>query len=94
MKTQISASVRITPALHARVVNLAETRKRTPHALMVQAIEAFISREEQRESLRQEARAAHEDFMLTGLHVTAEEADAWLAELAEGNDVEPPKCHV
>lgn len=94
MKTQINASVRLTPALHARVVNLAETRQRSPHALMLQAIETFIGREEQRESLRQEARAAHEEYMRTGLHVTAEEADAWLAELEAGNDVEPPKCHV
>ena len=34
------------------------------------------------------------EFLLTGLHVTAQEADAWLAELEAGNDVEPPKCHV
>lgn len=38
--------------------------------------------EEQRESLRQEARAAHEHFMLTGLHLTGEEVDGWLDELA------------
>ncbi|NDY58593.1 CopG family transcriptional regulator [Desulfovibrio sulfodismutans] len=94
MKTTINASVKMPPALHARIVSLAETRKRTPHALMVQAIEAFVLREEQREALRQEAMAAHEDFLLTGLHVTAKEADAWLAELEAGKDVEPPKCHV
>ncbi|MDR2892193.1 MAG: CopG family transcriptional regulator [Deltaproteobacteria bacterium] len=80
--------------LHARVVSLAETRDRTPHALMLQAIEAFINREEQRETLRQEARAAHDEYMRTGLHVTGEEADAWLAELEAGNDAEPPKCHI
>ena len=94
MKTQVSASVRMPQALHARVVTLAESRQRTPHAIMVQAIESFVSREEQREALRREARAAHEEFMRTGLHVTAEEADAWLAELATGNDVEPPECHI
>jgi len=61
---------------------------------MVQAIESFVNREEQRETLRQEARAAHEHYMRTGLHVTGEEADAWLAQLGAGNDMEPPKCHV
>ena len=91
MKTQAGASVRIDSALHARVVSLAEARRRTPHALMVQAIESFVSREEQREALRMEARAAHEEYMRTGLHVTGEEADAWLAELEAGNDVDPPQ---
>ena len=94
MKTQINTSVRLPVDLHARIVSLAEIRQRTPHSVMLQALEAFISREEQRESLRQEARTAHEEFMRTGLHVTAEEADAWLAELAAGHDTEPPKCHI
>jgi predicted transcriptional regulator len=61
---------------------------------MLQALETFVDREEQRESLRLEARAAHEEYMRTGLHATAEEVDAWLAELEAGNDVEPPKCHI
>jgi hypothetical protein len=29
----------------------------------------------------------------TGLHVTAGEADAWLARLEDGEDVETPECH-
>jgi predicted transcriptional regulator len=33
-------------------------------------------------------------YRTTGLHVTAEEADAWLAKLEQGNDVDPPECHV
>ena len=37
---------------------------------------------------------AWEDFRLTGLHVSAAEADAWLAELEQGKDLEPPECHV
>ncbi len=94
MRTHVNASVKISMPLHARIASLAAARQRTPHALMIQAIENFVDREEQRESLRQEARAAHEEYMRTGLHVTAEEADAWLAELEAGNDVEPPKCHV
>ena len=68
MKTQVTSSVRISTALHARVVTLAEARQRTPHALMVQAIESFVSREELREALRHEAKAAHEHYMQTGLY--------------------------
>ena len=94
MKTTVNASVKIPTALHARVVELAGIRDRTPHALMLQAIETFITREEQRELLRQEAKTAYEEFVKTGLHVTEEEADAWLAALEAGNDVEPPECHI
>ena len=48
---------------------------------------------EQRESFRQEALDAWRDYQGTGLHVTGDEADTWLAELETGNDIEPPKCH-
>ena len=94
MKTRINASVKMSPALHARVASLADVRQRTAHAVMLQAIESYVDREEKREALRQEARAAHDQYLLTGLHVTGEEAAAWLDELASGNDVEPPKCHM
>lgn len=97
MQTQTHAtptSIKLSVELRDRLQNLAKVRKRTPHALMIQALETYITREEQRESLRNEAKSAHDEFMMTGLHVTSEEADAWLAELEAGNDVEPPKCHV
>ena len=43
---------------------------------------------------RQEALDAWEHFQSTGLHVTGAEADAWLAELEAGKDVEPPRAHI
>lgn len=94
MKAQINTSVKMPPALHARVQKLAEIRERTVHGLMLQAIEKFVNREEQREALRQEALIAHEEYMSTGLHLTGEEAHSWLLDLEQGNDVEPPQCHV
>ncbi|BAH78061.1 CopG family ribbon-helix-helix protein [Solidesulfovibrio magneticus] len=87
-------SIKLPGELRDRLQNLAKARKRTPHALMLQALETYVTREEQWEALRQEALAAHEAFMLTGLHVSAKEADDWLAELEAGNDVEPPQCHI
>jgi len=84
----------MSPALHDRVVNLAESRQRSPHAIMLQAIETFISREEQRESLRLEARAAHEEYLRTGLHLTNAEVIEWMDKLARGEKAPMPKCHV
>jgi predicted transcriptional regulator len=61
---------------------------------MREAIEQYLDREERQEQLCQDALAAWEEYQLTGLHVTAKEADAWLAKLEAGKDAKPPKCHV
>lgn len=50
---------------------------------------AFNSHEYQ-EALRLDALNAWKAFLSTGHHVTAVKADAWLAQLEQGNDVDPP----
>ena len=45
-------------------------------------------------TFRQDTLQAWEAYRSTGLHVTAGEADAWLAQLAQGDDTELPACHV
>ncbi|WP_417292989.1 CopG family ribbon-helix-helix protein [Desulfovibrio porci] len=99
MQTQITSpvaatSIKISAALKARLQALAEVRQRSPHALMVQALEEYVTREEKREAWRQEGLATWEEYQRTGLHLSHAEAAAWLAELAAGNDAEPPKCHI
>lgn len=76
-----------------RVKRLAEARQRTPHWLMREAIAQYVDREEKREAFRQDTLKAWANFRDTGLHVTADEADAWLAQLELGKDVDPPTCH-
>jgi len=46
------------------------------------------------ETLRQDTLKAWEQYQTTGLHANAAEVDAWLAQLEQGHDVEPPACHV
>jgi predicted transcriptional regulator len=77
-----------------RVKRLAVARNRTPHWLMREAISQYVEREEKREALRQDGAKAWNDYQVTGLHVTDAEADAWLAKLQSGQDLEPPECHV
>jgi hypothetical protein len=48
---------------------------------MREAIEQYIDREERRERLRQDTLAAWAEYQESGQHVTAAEADAWLARL-------------
>ena len=86
-------AVRLDDPLKARIRTLADQRRRPMHWLMREAIEQYVTREELRESFRQEALDAWNHYQTTGLHVTHAEADTWLAELEAGNDVEPPACH-
>ena len=90
----VPSSVKLPQPLRERVKSLADARNQSAHAVMVQAIENYVDREEKREALRREAKEAHEHYMLTGLHLTGEEAAAWLDRLADGEDVEPPACHI
>ena len=86
-------SVKLDPDTRARLEQLALSRRRTPHWMLREAVAQYVAREEKREAFRLDTLKAWEDFQATGLHVTADEADAWLAQLVEGNDIEPPECH-
>lgn len=79
--------------MRERLQRLASARRRSPHWVMREAIEQYVEREEKREMLRQDAMAAWNQYAATGLHVTADEADAWLAKLETGEDAAPPECH-
>ena len=94
MPNQVNTSIKMPQFLKDRVQKLAAVRKHSVHALILQAIESYIDREEQREELRQAGIRAHDEYMRTGLHLTNAEVKAWLAELAQGNATEPPECHM
>lgn len=85
-------AIKIDEDTKGRLKRLADARQRTPHWLMREAITQYLEREEKREAFRQDALRAWETFRATGQHVTADQADAWLAQLEQGNDVNPPLC--
>lgn len=86
-------SVKLSENEKKRAMELAAARDRKPHWIYRQAIIQYLDREEKREALRRDAIAAYEEYRQTGLHVTHNEADAWMKKLESGLDVEPPKCH-
>ena len=88
-----TTSLKLDSSVKKRVQRLASARRRTPHWLMREAIQQYVEREEKRERLRQDALAAWNHYQTTGLHVTAEEADSWLAKLEAGKKAALPKCH-
>jgi predicted transcriptional regulator len=60
---------------------------------MRETVEQHVECERKREQLRRDALAAWTSYQTTGLHLTAEEADDWLARLAAGKHAAVPKCH-
>jgi predicted transcriptional regulator len=88
-----TTSLKLDSAMKERVHRLASARRRSPHWLMREAVEQYVEREEKREQLRQDALAAWSGYQTTGLHVTAREADAWMARLEAGKRAVIPKCH-
>ena len=56
-------------------------------------ITRYVNHAEKREAFRQETQMAWEVLRANGLHVASGEADAWMEQLEQGNDIEPPECH-
>ena len=93
MSAATTTSLKLDVETKARVQRLAEKHRRSAHWLLREAVAQFLDREEAREQMQVDARAAWDDYQATGRHVTAEEADRWLARLEAGEDVAPPECH-
>ena len=86
-------TIKIDSDMKARVRRLADARNRTPHWMILEAIRYYLDHEEKREAFRQDAIQAWNEYQTNGLHLTDEEAHAWLSKLESGQDVEIPKCH-
>jgi predicted transcriptional regulator len=93
MPTITTTSLKLDSELKQRLQRIAAARRRSAHWIMREAVEQYVGREEKREQFRQDALAAWNDYQATGLHSTAEEADAWLARLESGEAAEAPECH-
>jgi predicted transcriptional regulator len=89
----MATSVKLGDEMKSRIQHLADVRHRSAHWIMREAIHDYVEREEKREAFKQDALHAWEAYQENGLHLTLEEADAWLAKLETDEDAERPKCH-
>lgn len=92
--SQQTTSIKLSQEMRERINRLGASRKRSPHSLLVEAVENYVEHEEKREAWRQEGIDAYEEYMRTGLHVTHDEAKDWLRQLAAGTSTGAPKCHL
>ncbi len=94
MQQTVNTSVKMSPILRERIRHLAGVRNLSAHALMLQALESYVSREEKRESWRQEGIAAWEEYQRTGLHLKNSEVVDWMDKVIRGEKAPVPKCHI
>ncbi len=79
--------------LAVRLHRLAVQRGISLEVAAIGAMQHYLEQIEGLDAFERSAVEALHEYTTTGMHVTAAEADAWLAELENGNDVEPPECH-
>ena len=91
MQTEVM-SVKLKSQDRARLKQLAEARKRTPHWLAKEAISQFLKREEAVECFRQESLDAWNEFQESGESVSNEQVMDWLDSWETEDEVEAPKC--
>lgn len=89
----MATSIKIDDTLKSRVHQLASQRRRSPHWIMLNAIEQYVEREEARESFKQEALASWKSFKETGRHLSGQEVRAWLNTWGTDDERAVPKCH-
>lgn len=86
-------TIKLDEDIKKRIKRLAEARRRSTHWMILDAIHQYVDREEKREAFRENGTRAWNEYRALGLHVTLEEADAWLAKLEAGQDEDMPECH-
>ncbi len=89
----MATSIKIDDKLKNRIRDLANARRRSANWIMKEAIQQYVDREEAIESIQQEATESWIEFQETGLHITGQEASAWLRTWGTDEEMEIPECH-
>ena len=84
-------SVKLDGDERARLAALAAQRKRSSHYLRREAVREYLTREEARQSFRDEAAAAWRDYEESGRHATQAELDGWIDSLGTRRPRPAPK---
>lgn len=89
----MATSLKIDGVLKSRVHNLADQRRRSAHWVMLEAIQQYVDREEQREAFKQEASRSWASYHETSRHITGQEARNWLDTWGTENETDALNCH-
>lgn len=91
MTRTTATTLKIPEALKARIAKLAKKSGRAPHAVMLEALERQVQREEKMAAFVQEALDADRRIEDGGDVYRAEDVHAWMERLAAGESPARPK---
>lgn len=86
-------AIKLDQDMRDRLKRLVAAKGRSTHWILRRAISQFVELEESREVFRAAVLQAWHQYQGTGLHVTRDDADAWLARLQAGEQVPVPEGH-
>lgn len=86
-----TTSLKLPDALKERVVKLAEASGKTPHAFMVEAINAETERTEKYQDFLARAMASKKHYDETGIAYDADEVNAYFRAKIQGIDLPKPQ---
>ena len=85
-----TTTLKLPPRLKARIARLARQTGRAPHALMLEALEREVAREERMREFVREAMAADAAIEAGAEVYRAEDVHAWFERLARGGKPRRP----
>lgn len=89
----MAVSIKLDDDMRERVQTVADSKQRSAHWVMREAIRTYVEKEEAQQSLDQAAEKALEHYRETGLHVTHAEVTKWLKSWGTDEELDSPQCH-
>ncbi len=90
----VNVTVKLDQSQRDRIKSLAAYKKRTPHYLMIDAIETYIQAGEREQAILNMVDEGNDHFEQTGLHTTTHDIRTWLAAVKLNPDTPRPTCHL
>jgi predicted transcriptional regulator len=90
MSDKANMAVKLEPDLKAKLQALGETKKRSTHWLMCEAIRRYVETEEEAERHNREALESLARFEATGEYIAHEDVDAWLQTWGTDHELPAP----
>ena len=89
----MATSIKIDTETKQHIQLIADRKHRSPHGIMLEALQDYIKRDEVKEQFTQEALASWKSYKETGQHLTGQEVQNWLSTWGTEDETEAPICH-
>jgi predicted transcriptional regulator len=93
MAATVPMSIRIDSGVKDRLNRIAQSQKRSAHALASEAVTQLVEAQEKLLAWNQSCIDSFDEYKETSLHVTSEEVDRWMDSWGTENELPPPQCH-